>query len=82
MDLKTFLKSLFSKLQNGGLIQDGTTKHYFILSGLVQLFLTRFYHINPFCKIKHFHIPEAQNNSNQNGVNIHDGDFTFIYPSL
>jgi hypothetical protein len=46
-------------------------------------FSTNFFkHINPFwfCKTKHFHIPQAQNYSIQNGVNIQDGDFTFIHP--
>jgi hypothetical protein len=67
-----------SKIQNGGVIQDGAINHCLILSGLAQPFINRFYHINPFwtCKIKHFHIPPII----QNGVNILDGDFTFIYP--
>jgi hypothetical protein len=30
---------IFRKLQNGGVIQDGATSHYFILSGLAQPFL-------------------------------------------
>jgi hypothetical protein len=34
--------TFFSKLQNGGVIQDGTTNHCFILSGLAQPFLNRF----------------------------------------
>jgi hypothetical protein len=35
-------KSFFSKLKNGGLIQDGVSNHCFILLALRQLFLNRF----------------------------------------
>jgi hypothetical protein len=31
--------------------------------------------------MKHFHILHSQNNSNQNGVNIQDVDFTIFYPT-
>jgi hypothetical protein len=48
LDLETSIhkkngrNNLFSKLQNGGAIQDGTTSHCFILSALAQPFLNRF----------------------------------------
>jgi hypothetical protein len=73
---------IFSKLQNDGVIQNGATSHCFILSVLAKPFLNRFYYINPFwtCNIKHFYIPQAQNNSIQNEVNIQDGDLTFMHP--
>jgi hypothetical protein len=89
LDLKTSIQkkkycrsNFFSKHQDGGVIQDGATNHCYILSGLAQSFLNRLQHISLFwpCKTQHFHIPK--NNSIQNGVNIQDGDFTFIYPSV
>jgi hypothetical protein len=49
LDLKTSIHkenivkvTFFSKLQNGGVIQDGATNHSFFLSGLAQPFLNRF----------------------------------------
>jgi hypothetical protein len=81
---KNCRSNLYWKLQNEEVIQDGATHHCFILSGLAELFLNRFQHLNLFWswKIKHFYIPQARKNSFQNGVNIQDGDFTIIYPSV
>jgi hypothetical protein len=48
LDLKTsiyeknIVEVTFSKLRNGGIIQDGATNHCFILSALAQPFLNRF----------------------------------------
>jgi hypothetical protein len=54
---KYIVEVTFSKLQNGGVIQDGATNHCFILSGLAQPLFNRFQHINPFLGLEHFHIP-------------------------
>jgi hypothetical protein len=39
---KYIVEVTFSKLQNGGVIQDGATNHCFILSGLAQPLSTDF----------------------------------------
>jgi hypothetical protein len=56
--------TFFSKLQIGGVIQDGATNHCFILSSLTEPILNRFEHINSFwtCKVIFFHISPTENN--------------------
>jgi hypothetical protein len=85
LDLKTSIhkkkycrRNFFSKLQNGGVIQDGAINHCFILSGLAISKQILTYKPILDLQTKHFHILYAQKNSIQNGVNIQDGDFTFI----